>query len=188
MSPMMIFGIAAGGAILLFLVLIICIRVSNTNRFNKKFKKNFDKISKDNANDTVDLSFDKPVKPSVKTGAPVIEDYVDEDDKEKQDAEKEEKKDKSDNAKALDERFEKAMKRFEEISRRNRERQEAKAEEEEETEKENSDDFEEFMNEHSYGRMFADKNLFEQIQDLSPELKAILFSGIFRPYDDGKKD
>ncbi len=49
---------------------------------------------------------------------------------------------------------------------------------------EEDDDFESFMNEHSYGRLLADKTLYDQIQDLSPEMKALIFSGIFRPYNE----
>lgn len=184
MSIYAILGICGGGFVLFIFLFIIIVRKSNTERFNKRFKKSFQKVE-----DVKDeLIYDKPVE-TKKTSAPIIENYVEEEPDEVEPLDNNEEELPQD-----DERFAKAMKRLEEIAKRNRERKERIEKEREEivsddeknvTEKK-TDDFDEFMNEHSYGRLFADKTLFEQIRDLSPELKAILFSGIFRPYDEGK--
>ncbi len=199
MSTPIIIGISAGGAVLLLIVLIVIIRISNTNRFNKKFKKQMEKIQEEDPN----ISFEAPknmsmpanennLKTSDKSGQKnnkkaIIEDYVDEDILSPNPTLEE-----SDEAirQKHEDRFAKAMKKFEEISKRNREEREKEGKisgaKTNEAQDSNGDDFEKFMDEHSYGRLFADKNLFEQIKDLSPEMKAILFSGIFRPYDENK--
>lgn len=40
------------------------------------------------------------------------------------------------------------------------------------------DDFDEFRKKHSYTRFLGDKNVAEQIKNLSPEMKAILFGNV----------
>ena len=192
MSIPLIIGLSAGGAVLLLIVLIIVIRISNTNRFNKKFKHQMEKLQEEDPN----ITFEQPKKESTavseksnkRKDKAIVEDYVDEDLFSSSPQESESVSD-DELRKKHEERFAKAMKKFEEISKRNKEEREKHGEIEELEEKKlqaETDDFEEFMNEHSYGRLFADKTLFEQIKDLSPEMKAILFSGIFRPYDENK--
>lgn len=47
-----------------------------------------------------------------------------------------------------------------------------------------SDDFEDFLDKHSYTRRIIDKNILKKIQELPPEIKAIVISNIFsRPQD-----
>lgn len=192
MSTPLIIGLSAGGAVLLLIVLIIVIRISNTNRFNKKFKHQMEKLQEEDPN----ITFEQPKKESTaesetsnkRKGKAIVEDYVD-DDLIPSSPQESEGDSHEELRKKHEDRFAKAMKKFEEISKRNKEEREKHGEIEELEEKKlqaETDDFEEFMNEHSYGRLFADKTLFEQIKDLSPEMKAILFSGIFRPYDENK--
>lgn len=46
------------------------------------------------------------------------------------------------------------------------------------------DDFESFLDKHSYTRRIIDKNILKKIQELPPEIKAIVISNIFtRPQD-----
>ncbi len=47
-----------------------------------------------------------------------------------------------------------------------------------------TDDFEKFLDKHSYTRRIIDKNLLKKLQELPPEIKAIVISNIFtRPQD-----
>ena len=47
-----------------------------------------------------------------------------------------------------------------------------------------TDDFEKFLDKHSYTRRIIDKNLLKKLQNLPPEIKAIVISNIFtRPQD-----
>ena len=45
------------------------------------------------------------------------------------------------------------------------------------------DDFEQFLNEHSYSRRIFDKTILDSIKDLSPKLKAIIIGNLFDKYD-----
>lgn len=48
----------------------------------------------------------------------------------------------------------------------------------------NHDDFEKFLDKHSYTRRILDKSILKKLQDLPPELKAVVISNIFtRPQD-----
>ncbi len=183
MSPFVILGICLGGAIVLLVAFIWIVRTANANRFNKKFKKHLQKEEVE----TEDISFEDPL-PLLKEEAPskgeaIVEEYnpATEEFSQMQHIQNAsiEKNDTTKNS--SEERFERAMRRFQELSNRNKENAAATA-----TKKVEKDDFEEFMNQHSYGRMLTDKTLYEQIKELSPELKAILFSGLFRPYDEDK--
>ena len=49
--------------------------------------------------------------------------------------------------------------------------------------KSREDDFEEFMNEHSYSRKIFDSTILNSIKDLPPKLKAIIIGNIFDKYD-----
>ena len=54
------------------------------------------------------------------------------------------------------------------------------------TKKSNSrnDDFEDFLNEHSYTRRVLDEDLLKQIKSLPPKLKAIVLGNIFNKFED----
>ena len=46
------------------------------------------------------------------------------------------------------------------------------------------DDFEAFLDKHSYTRRVLDKDILKKIQELPPEVKAVVISNIFsRPQD-----
>lgn len=47
-----------------------------------------------------------------------------------------------------------------------------------------NDDFEEFMNEHSYTRRILDNDIMDKLKKLPPEVKAIILSNVFNKYDD----
>lgn len=47
-----------------------------------------------------------------------------------------------------------------------------------------NDDFEEFMNEHSYTRKILDNDIMDKLKNLPPEVKAIILSNVFNKYDD----
>ena len=49
------------------------------------------------------------------------------------------------------------------------------------------DDFEKFMNEHSYSRKVFNKPLLEKIKKLPPDVRMLLLSNVFDRYDDDKK-
>ena len=47
-------------------------------------------------------------------------------------------------------------------------------------------DFEKFMNEHSYSRKILDKKMIDKIKRLPPELKAMILTSVFDKFDDNK--
>ncbi len=49
------------------------------------------------------------------------------------------------------------------------------------------DDFEQFLNEHSFTRKVLDKSLISQIQKLPPEIKAVIMSNVFDKFNDDNK-
>lgn len=46
------------------------------------------------------------------------------------------------------------------------------------------DDFEDFMNEHSYSRKILDKNLMNKLKNLPPDVKAIILGNVFNKFED----
>ncbi len=48
------------------------------------------------------------------------------------------------------------------------------------------DDFEKFLDEHSFTRRVLDKSLLSQIQKLPPEIKAVIMSNVFDKFNDDK--
>ena len=48
-------------------------------------------------------------------------------------------------------------------------------------------EFEDFLDEHAFSRKVFDKNMLEQIQELTPEQKLMLMENIFHRIDDGGK-
>ena len=59
---------------------------------------------------------------------------------------------------------------------------------EEQAKRNRDQEFEDFLDEHAFSRKVFDKNMLEQIQDLSPEQKLMLMENIFGRLDDsGKK-
>ena len=157
-------GIGLAVLLVLFIVYVIIVRTANSRRYNKRFAKTLKSINE--YNEKINYTEPEEVKPVVE------ESYVQQPEQENL-TQQEDK-----NAKAESERYAQMIKRIEE-----RRRQE---EEEQDLEVEPKDDFEDFMDKHSYSRLFADKTLYEQIKDLSPELKAIIFSGLFKRIDDDK--
>lgn len=53
--------------------------------------------------------------------------------------------------------------------------------------KEPEDDFDKFMNEHSYSRKVFNRPLVEKIKKLPPDVRMLLLSNVFDKYDDDKK-
>ncbi len=49
------------------------------------------------------------------------------------------------------------------------------------------DDFEEFLNEHSYSRKIINQDIIANLKDLSPEIKAVIISNLFSRPDDWNK-
>ena len=148
MSSFVIAGICLGGLLLIVIALIFTIRSSNAKRFDKKFKKQFSKVEEDVA----DLSFEEPL-PKIKN------ENVTEATVEEYNPQEEENNFKNQilsdqfSKTSSEAHFEKAIKHFEEISKRNKERLSSRQKMNE------KDDFEEFMNNHSYGRMLTNKRL-----------------------------
>lgn len=50
--------------------------------------------------------------------------------------------------------------------------------------KHSKDDFEEFLNEHSFSRRVFDNDLLAQIRNLPPKIKAIILGNVFNKFDD----
>lgn len=164
-------GIGLAVLLVLFIVYVIIVRTANSRRYNKRFAKTLKSINE--YNEKINYTEPEEVKPVVE------ESYVQQPEQENL-TQQEDK-----NAKAESERYAQMIKRIEERRRRFEERR-RQEEEEQDLEVEPKDDFEDFMDKHSYSRLFADKTLYEQIKDLSPELKAIIFSGLFKRIDDDK--
>lgn len=164
-------GIGLAVLVGLFIVYVIIVRTANSRRYNKRFAKTLKSINE--YNEKINYTEPEEVKPVVE------ESYVQQPEQENL-TQQEDK-----NAKAESERYAQMIKRIEERRRRFEERR-RQEEEEQDLEVEPKDDFEDFMDKHSYSRLFADKTLYEQIKDLSPELKAIIFSGLFKRIDDDK--
>lgn len=173
-----ILGLVLVGLLILSIIFIICVRTSNAHRFNKMFK-----IQKQKLNEYYDqINFEE--KPAQETDKKIENEETDFKEKSEQlqsvQSEQLQQEVLPENKKYID-----MLKRFEERRRFLQEQQEKeKQENEQKKQPEEIDDFEEFMNEHSYSRLFADKSLYEQIQNLSPELKAVIFSGLFKRIDD----
>ena len=164
-------GIGLAVLLVVFIVYVIIVRTANSRRYNKRFAKTLKSINE--YNEKINYTEPEEVKPVVE------ESYVQQPEQENL-TQQEDK-----NAKAESERYAQMIKRIEERRRRFEERR-RQEEEEQDLEVEPKDDFEDFMDKHSYSRLFADKTLYEQIKDLSPELKAIIFSGLFKRIDDDK--
>ena len=47
-----------------------------------------------------------------------------------------------------------------------------------------TDDFEDFLEEHAYSRRILSKDIRSKLQDLPPEIKAVILSNVFNKYDD----
>ena len=45
------------------------------------------------------------------------------------------------------------------------------------------EEFEEFMNQHSFSRRVLDKNILDEIKNLSPKMKAIVLGNVFNKFD-----
>lgn len=189
-----IVGIIIGACFVLFIVYAICVRISNVKRFDKLFGSNHKKVMQERK----DLNF---IEPQHKTNEietkienkdqPVIEDYTEDqiltnDFMDSFDFSKNNEINKLDKS-HMTRKYDQIMSRFDSLTANPRQRMDPTFSRQKASylkDEEEDDDFESFMNEHSYGRLLADKTLYDQIQDLSPEMKALIFSGIFRPYNE----
>ena len=50
--------------------------------------------------------------------------------------------------------------------------------------REEKDDFDEFLNQHSYTRRILDKDMLNKLKSLPPEIKAIILSNVFSRHED----
>lgn len=71
---------------------------------------------------------------------------------------------------------------------RNRRQQRPQEPVEEDERRKRDEEFEQFLDDHAFSRKVFDKTLLEQIQDLPPDVKAIIFGNIFDKYDDHKDE
>ena len=165
-------GIGLAVLVGLFIVYVIIVRTANSRRYNKRFAKTLKSINEYNDK----INFQEPEE---------VKSETEENHTEQPPQESQQPNENEHDIHAESERYAQMIKRIEERRRRFEERK-RQEEEESEFESKQRDDFEEFMDEHSYSRLFADKTLYEQIKDLSPELKAIIFSGLFKRIDDDK--
>lgn len=169
MSGTLLYCIIGGAVLLILIVAIIFIRRSNKKRF-QRLQENINKYKKENEafdNDNrIVLSKDEPesekqeAQPVVHTKPEnaVIEDYYEEPPKS----------------------INQNRKRSNQYNyRRNNIKNAVKSQNQSE-----DDDFEQFLNEHSYSRKILSGDLISKLQDLPPEIKAVILSNVFNKYDD----
>lgn len=169
MSGTLLYCIIGGAVLLILIVAIIFIRRSNKKRF-QRLQENINKYKKENEafdNDNrIVLSKDEPelekkeAQPVVHTKPEnaVIEDYYEEPPKP----------------------INQNRKRSNQYNyRRNDIKNAVKSQNQSE-----DDDFEQFLNEHSYSRKILSGDLISKLQDLPPEIKAVILSNVFNKYDD----
>ena len=169
MSGTLLYCIIGGAVLLILIVAIIFIRRSNKKRF-QRLQENINKYKKENEafdNDNrIVLSKDEPesekqeAQPVVHTKPEnaVIEDYYEEPPKP----------------------INQNRKRSNQYNyRRNNIKNAVKSQNQSE-----DDDFEQFLNEHSYSRKILSGDLISKLQDLPPEIKAVILSNVFNKYDD----
>lgn len=171
MSGTLLYCIIGGAVLLALIVATIFIRRSNKKRF-QRLQENINKYKKENEafdNDNrIVLSKDEPesekqeAQPVVHTKPEnaVIEDYYEEPPKP----------------------INQNRKRSNQYNyRRNNIKNAVKSQNQNE-----DDDFEQFLNEHSYSRKILSGDLISKLQDLPPEIKAVILSNVFNKYDDDK--
>ncbi len=169
MSGTLLYCIIGGAVLLILIVAIIFIRRSNKKRFQRlqeninKYKKENEEFDNDNrivlANDEPE-SEKQEAQPVVHTKPEnaVIEDYYEEPTKP----------------------INQNRKRSDQYNyRRNNIKNAVKSQNQSE-----DDDFEQFLNEHSYSRKILSGDLISKLQDLPPEIKAVILSNVFNKYDD----
>lgn len=169
MSGTLLYCIIGGAVLLILIVATIFIRRSNKKRF-QRLQENINKYKKENEafdNDNrIVLSKDEPesekqeAQPVVHTKPEnaVIEDYYEEPPKP----------------------INQNRKRSNQYNyRRNNIKNAVKSQNQNE-----DDDFEQFLNEHSYSRKILSGDLISKLQDLPPEIKAVILSNVFNKYDD----
>lgn len=184
--------IIIGAAIIAILIIaVIFIRISNKKRF-KKLQDNIKKYKAENDNFgnevNVKVSDDKTATvenptmveqyvpenevPSYQNNPPIIEDYdvdVEDDDDDIPDfIPRRRNRDERRNVYGRDRRASSMLNRTHYESNDNDE----------------YDDFEEFLNEHSYSRRILNNDLIKNLKDLPPDIKAIILSNVFNKYDD----
>lgn len=184
--------IIIGAAIIAILIIaVIFIRISNKKRF-KKLQDNIKKYKAENDNFgnevNVKVSDDKTATvenptmveqyvpenevPSYQNNPPIIEDYdvdVEDDDDDIPDfIPRRRNRDERRNVYGRDRRASSMLNRTHYESNDNDE----------------DDDFEEFLNEHSYSRRILNNDLIKNLKDLPPDIKAIILSNVFNKYDD----
>lgn len=184
--------IIIGVAVLAILIIaVIFIRISNKKRF-KKLQDNIKKYKAENDNFgnevNVKVSDDKTATvenptmveqyvpdnevPSYQNNPPIIEDYdvdVEDDDDDIPDfIPRRRNRDERRNVYGRDRRASSMLNRTHYESNDNDE----------------DDDFEEFLNEHSYSRRILNNDLIKNLKDLPPDIKAIILSNVFNKYDD----
>lgn len=184
--------IIIGAAIIAILIIaVIFIRISNKKRF-KKLQDNIKKYKAENDNFgnevNVKVSDDKTATvenptmveqyvpdnevPSYQNNPPIIEDYdvdVEDDDDDIPDfIPRRRNRDERRNVYGRDRRASSMLNRTHYES----------------NDYDEDDDFEEFLNEHSYSRRILNNDLIKNLKDLPPDIKAIILSNVFNKYDD----
>lgn len=169
MSGTLLYCIIGGAVLLALIVATIFIRRSNKKRFQRlqeninKYKKENEEFDNDNR---IVLSKDEPESEKqeaqpvahTKPENAVIEDYYEEPPKP----------------------INQNKKRSNQYNyRRNNIKNAVKSQNQSE-----DDDFEQFLNEHSYSRKILSGDLISKLQDLPPEIKAVILSNVFNKYDD----
>lgn len=171
MSSTLLYCIIGGAVLLALIVATIFIRRSNKKRF-QRLQENINKYKKENEafdNDNrIVLSKDEPESEKqeaqpvahIKPENAVIEDYYEEPPKP----------------------INQNRNRSNQYNyRRNNIKNAVKSQNQNE-----DDDFEQFLNEHSYSRKILSGDLISKLQDLPPEIKAVILSNVFNKYDDDK--
>ena len=172
MSSTLLYCIIGGAVLLALIVATIFIRRSNKKRFQRlqeninKYKKENEAFDNDNrivlANDEPESENQEEKQPvaHIKPENAVVEDYYEEPPKP----------------------INQNRNRSNQYNyRRNNLKNAVKSQNQNE-----DDDFEQFLNEHSYSRKILSGDLISKLQDLPPEIKAVILSNVFNKYDDDK--
>lgn len=169
MEPLHIILIVCAGVLFLFIMFVVCIRISNKKRFNR-LQANLKKLEQEKEDFENDKSINfedvfAEIDQVAQSGA-VVEDYVAEEDKEPQQEEI-----KSNFLNEENNLFEDEKRNF------------SKKSDVLNARKKRDKEFEEFLNQHAYSRKILDKNLLDKLKTLPPELKETLLNSMFEKFD-----
>lgn len=154
------------GVFVVLVGFIILIRINNRKRF-KKLQDNLKKLNQEKEDLKTDDSISLPSESEISlssTASPIIEDYQPEIEPQPI------MPDLNDNEEIYLNEFE-----MQDINQSL-----------DNLSKQKDDDFEQFMNEHSYSRKIIDKPIINKIKNLPPDVRMLLLSNIFDKIDDDK--